>query len=227
MSRPRSAAKTITACQQDPEQWFDRRRRGHALAQCLRCPFRPRCAQEALTCKASWGLWAGVWIDGQHQDAIPYLEAIASDRAAPADPGLPRDDHTTLHVPPGCAPLVRPAAPIVSHSTKTTVLARSSGNCEVFTEGCHYTFDRLVSRCPAKDLSENPSPAAVFASCALCADIIAHMEPRLAKRFGYLIDTRRDPASVPFHWRASRWVLLERDGWLTEIHANAQSAEGA
>lgn len=230
MSRPpvSPSAKTTTACQQNPEQWFDRRGRGEALRQCLVCGVRPWCARQALNSKASWGLWAGVWIDGHHQDAAPYLEAIAAaGTAAPTDPDPPRNDDLTVHQPPGGAPLVRSAAPIVSHSTKTTVLARSSGNCEVFAEGCRYTFDRLVARCPGHDRTENCSPTAVFAACVVCADTTARMEPRLATRFGYRIDARRNPASVPFYWRAARWVLLERDGWLTEIHSDARTAEGA
>jgi len=29
---------------------------------------------------------------------------------------------------------------------------------------------------------------------------------------------------VPFYWRQSRWVLLDRDGWLTELLDQAQTA---
>lgn len=219
------------ACRRDPERWFDRRRRVDALVECLQCPVRSWCAREALKCQASWGVWAGVWIDGHHHDAAPYLEAIAQNlrladggETEPTEPRPPLDDDTNGHQPLAYTPLARPAAPIASRSTATRVLARSSGSCEVFTEGCHYTFDRLVSRCPTRDLTENLSPTEVFAACVACADTISCMEPRLAQRSGYVIDAHRDPALMPFHWRASRWVLFERDGWLTEIRTDVQTA---
>lgn len=225
---PAPQMPTTPVCQRNPEQWFDRRHRREALAACLACPIRRWCAEQALKWHASDGLWAGVWIDGHHQGAAPYLKAIAAGReAAPAHPDPPKNDDTTTNEPPSGAPLVRPMAPTASHSTKATVLARSSGNCEVFVEGCNYTFDRLVARCTSRDHTENHSPTGVFVACELCADAIARMEPRLAKRFGYLIGASVDPASVPFYWRASRWVLLERDGWLTEIHADVRTAQGA
>jgi hypothetical protein len=185
---------------------------------------RSWCAQEALKWQASCGLWAGIWIDGRHQNAVPYLEVIASGDAMPAGSLPPADDEGTDYDVPICTPLVRPSSAVPSRSTATTVLARSSGSCEVFTEGCRYTFDRLVARCPDQDSTENPSPAHVFAACTVCADTLARLESRLAKRFGYTVDAGRDPASVLFHWRGSRWVLFDRDGWLTEMRENAQTA---
>jgi hypothetical protein len=53
---------------------------------------------------------------------------------------------------------------------------------------------------------------------------VARLQPQLATRSGYLVAAGRDPASVPFFWRGSRWVLLDRDGWLTEIGDDARSA---
>ncbi|WP_082994534.1 WhiB family transcriptional regulator [Mycobacterium sp. 1245801.1] len=78
-------AKTLP-CQRDPERWFNRRHRRDTLAACLNCPARPWCAQQALTWHACWGMWAGVWIDGQHTDAAPYLHAIAADHPLPHPP---------------------------------------------------------------------------------------------------------------------------------------------
>ena len=212
-------------CQRDPERWFDRRRRGDALMQCLTCAARPWCAQEALKWRASWGVWAGVWIDERHDDAVPYLQAIATDAPVRIDQRLPVVASTTASQdPPAPAPLHRPPAPTPSRSAPTAVLARSSGHCEVFTERCRYTFDRLVSRHVNQPIIENPCPAALFAACAVCADIVAGLDPHLATRRGYVVDAGRDPAHVPFHWRASRWVLLDRDGWLTEMGDQAQTA---
>jgi Transcription factor WhiB len=220
---PPPSPSTSFACQRDPERWFDRRSRADTLAQCLQCAARPWCAQQALKCRASYGMWAGVWIDEErHNRAAPYLQAIAADDAAP----LPRPAAVaiTSHDPPAPTPLRRPSAPIPSRSMSAAVLARSCGHCEVFTDSCRYTFDRLVSRCRSEPAIENRCPAQLFAACRACAEIVAGLEPELATRLGYLVEAGRDPASVPFHWRGSRWVLLDRDGWLTEMRQDAQSA---
>lgn len=221
-SPPPSPSRSFP-CQRDPERWFDRRNRGEALAQCFKCAARPWCAQEALKCRASFGMWAGVWIDGRHTDALPYLQAIAADEPALID-SRPAAASITSHDPPAPAPLRRPSACTPSRSVPAAVLARSSGHCEVFAEGCRYTFDRLVSRCRGEPAIENPSPAQLFAACAVCAEIVACLDPQLATRLGYVVETGRDAAFVPFHWRGSRRVLLDRDGWLTEMREDAQSA---
>jgi hypothetical protein len=212
------------ACQRAPERWFDRRRRRAALAGCLACPARRWCARQALACNASWGMWAGVWIDGRHSAAAPYLSAIATDVAALTDWHLRTAPASTSHEVASPAPLCRPAAVSPSRSAPVALLARSCGHCEVFTEGCRYTFDRVVNRCPTGPIAENPRPAQLFAACGACAEIVAHLQPQLATRAGYLVAPGRDPASVPFYWRGARWVLLDRDGWLTEIRDDARSA---
>jgi hypothetical protein len=211
-------------CQRDPERWFDRRNRPDTLAQCLNCAARTWCAHEALKARASWGMWAGVWIDGRHDDAAPYLQAIAADDRAPIDPRPAIASTTTSPDPPAPAPLRRPSASISSRSAPATVLARSSGHCEIFAENCRYSFDRLVSRCRSQPAIENPCPAELFAACVVCAEIVACLQPQLATRLGYVVDVGRDPACVPFCWRGSRWVVLGRDGWLTEIGQDARTA---
>jgi hypothetical protein len=212
------------ACQRDPERWFDRRHRRDALAGCLVCPARRWCAREALACRASWGMWAGVWIDGRHGDAAPYLGAIATDDAALRDRRPPTARSTTSQHRPPPASLRRPSAVLPPRSAPAALLARSCGHCEVLTEGCRYTFDRVVNCCPTGPPGENLSPAQLFAACGACAEIVARLQPQLATRAGYLVAAGRAPASVPFHWRGSRWVLLDRDGWLTEIRDDTRSA---
>ena len=212
------------ACQGDPDRWFDRRRRRDALAGCLVCPARAGCAREALACGASWGMWAGVWIDGRHRDAAPYLKAIATDDSSPTDHHPPIAAPTPSRHPLPPAPLRRPSAMLPSRSARAALLARSCGHCEVFTQRCRYSFDRVVHRCPTRPLSENLCPAQLFAACEICAEMVAGLQPQLAARAGYRVAGGRDPASVPFLWRGSRWVLLDRDGWLTEIRADARSA---
>jgi hypothetical protein len=169
-------------------------------------------------------MWAGVWIDGEHSAAVPYLSAIATDDAAPCDPRSPVAPSTTSQHPPLPSPLRRPSAVLPSRSARAAPLARSCGHCEVLTHSCRYTFDRVVHRCPTRPAGENPSPAQLFAACGTCAEIVAHLHPQLATRAGYLVAAGCDPAAVPFRWRGTRWVLLDRDGWLTEICDDARSA---
>jgi hypothetical protein len=213
----------MLACQRDPERWFDHRNRRHALLDCLACPGRARCAREALGCHASWGMWAGVWIDGHHDDAAPYLRAIAKGDATQPDHRASAVDATVTSPPPPTLLLGPSTAPPV-RSVAAALLVRSSGHCEVLAEGCHYSFDRTVSRRPAGESGESVSPAELFATCGHCAQVVAHLQPRLATRAGYVLAPGRDPAAVPFRWRGTRWVLLGRDGWLTEIHDDAQTA---
>jgi hypothetical protein len=106
----------------------------------------------------------------------------------------------------------------------TAILARSSGHCEVLADGCRYTYERLVSRHSAGRDAERSTPPELFAACNVCADMVAALDPKLAAKTGYVIDAHRDPALVPFYWRRSRWVLLDRDGWLTEKRDDAQTA---
>lgn len=224
---PSPSAKSLP-CQGDPDRWFDRRQRRDTLAQCLSCPARAWCAEQALTWQACWGMWAGVWIDGQHSDAEPYLHAIATDR--PSERLAPRQLRTAppivapQHGATSPVPLYRPPAAGRPSSTAAIVLARSCGHCEVLTEQCRYTFDRLVSRHSHSGPTESLSPAGLFAACGGCAELVASMQPQLAARAGYVVDTARDPATVPMRWRGTRWVLLGHDGWLTELRQDAQSA---
>jgi hypothetical protein len=218
---PRS---NVLPCQRDPERWFERRRHSDALAGCLSCPARRWCAREALECRASWGLWAGVWIDGRHDDAVPHLRAIATgvlQQAAALVTAAPNEQRPAADQVP--TPLRRPAASGGRASVRATVLARSSGYCEVLAEDCRLSFDRLVSR-RASEMSESPAAPDLFAACHRCADMVAALDPNLSNRFGYLVDGHRDSAQVPFYWRQSRWVLLDRDGWLTELLDQAQTA---
>ena len=185
----------------------------------------PGVPSQALKWRAAWGVWAGVWIDGCHDDALPYLNAIAADDAAPNEVPPATTGITASAAPPAPAPLRRPSVARPSRATPAAaVLARSSGHCEVFTESCRYTLDRVVSRRRGGAPTENASPAELFGACGACAEVLARLQPQLAARSGYLVDPGRDPAVVPFHWRGSRWVLLDRDGWLTEIREDAQTA---
>jgi Transcription factor WhiB len=219
LSPPRSVA-----CQRDPERWFDRRHRRDALVECLQCTVRPWCARQALQCRAHHGMWAGVWIDGRHSDAVPYLQALAADDAGLLDQRPAVTNMTPRHRPPARAPLGRPPVCTRSRSVPGTLLARSCGHCEVFAPSCRYTFDRVMTRRPNEAGNKDPCPAALFAACTACAEIVSALDAPLATRLGYLVQAGRDPARVPFLWLGARWVLLDPDGWLMDTHAHAQTA---
>jgi hypothetical protein len=151
---------------------------------------------------------------------MPLLHAIAADGLAQRSPTPAVFEARSDRVP---TPLHRPTTSSRPRSVRTAVLARSAGHCEVLAEGCRYTHDRLVSRLSVEE-TETSTPPGLFAACSACAVMVAALEPKLAARFGYVIDAHRDPAYVPFYWRRSRWVLLDGDGWLTEMPDHAATA---
>jgi hypothetical protein len=216
---------TPLPCQADPERWFDRAQQAHARAGCRGCPVRRWCAREALKSAASWGMWAGVWIDGRHEDAAAHLQAVATgtlERSATIaavviDNRLGHGQPTTSHRSP--TPLHRSHGSVRASSVADVVLARSCGHCEVMADGCRYTYDRLMSRRAAPRPDEHSSPAAIFAACHSCADKVDGLTHRLAIKFGYMVDVGAHPTSVPFYWRQSRWVMLDRNGSLAELCA--------
>jgi hypothetical protein len=156
MSAPRlerpSPLPAPAPCASSPERWMDRRDRAHALATYLQCPVRRWCAQEALRVQASWGMWAGVWIDGHLSPVAPLLRSVATPAALPhvtSVAALPAG-----HVPVERRPLPRRRAPRRPGSPHTAVLVRSSGHCEVMRAGCGLRPRSRQSRfrCPRRAL---------------------------------------------------------------------------
>lgn len=214
------------ACQHDSERWFDRRHRRDALMHCLTCPARTWCAGQALQARASHGMWAGVWIDGSHNEAAHRLRAIANATPSPSDDGS-QAASSTIPAPPAPPPPLpsRAATPIRARSARAAVLARSSGHCEVLGEHCRYTSDQMLTRRGDPTIPlETLSCAELFAACRACAEQLAALDPQSALRSGYLIASGRDPAEVPFQWRQTRWVLLDRHGRLSEVGSQARTA---
>ena len=104
-ANPQPSAMPPTApppCSTQPERWFHRAHRAHALVTCVQCPVRRWCAQEALLTKATWGLWAGIWIDGRLSEVAHYLDAIATDT-----PAIPTAPATTPEASPPARPRAR------------------------------------------------------------------------------------------------------------------------
>jgi hypothetical protein len=226
-------ATTPPPCRVEPDRWFDRAHRTHALSACLACPARRWCAREALRIEPSWGMWAGIWIDGRLADAVQYLQAIASDTpvaavapagAIPPTPPPPPEQHAVR----GPMPQTCLTRSVPRWSVASAVLARSSGQCEVMADGCRLIADARVSRMAGASADDAVSAAAVYASCARCAETVrTTVEPSRARRLGYLLDSPAHAPEVPFYWRGCRWVLLDGAGRLLEITPAAETARAS
>ena len=160
LRRPRPPAVGQLPCHLDPDRWFDRADRTHALAACLACPARSWCARQALSANASWGMWAGIWIDGNLADAAHYLRR--SPRTAP--PATPPPPAATHRIEPPRQPVV--IHPPANHSVAAVITARSSGHCEIIAPGCRLDLDTIASRIDR--CRELPDAAGGYAVCRNC-----------------------------------------------------------
>lgn len=64
------------ACQEDPELFFDARRRHSAVKQCAECPFRGRCGYNAVATGATHGVWGGVILPGNYPQELKPVYAF-------------------------------------------------------------------------------------------------------------------------------------------------------
>jgi Transcription factor WhiB len=190
-------------CAAEPQLWFDKSHT-HALGECLGCPMRRWCAGEAIRVKASFGMWAGVFIDDNLPQVVPLLRAIAH---APAV-GEAEVPHLT---PPSPAPTATAIAdrPRRMPAVLAAVSARSSGNCEIMTNYCRLTFDTLGSRVPGRDPWSLQRASDVYAVCRPCAVALDAAEPQFVERQGIVVRAPYEPAYTRFFWRQARWVYLD------------------
>jgi hypothetical protein len=197
MNRP-----AALACRRDPDRWFDRADRTHALRHCLQCPARGWCAAQALTTRAPWGMWAGVWIDGRFEEAAGHLASVAADPPAPlvAAPWSPTP------------PSVAAGVPSRGSAAAELIAARSAGHCEIMTPDCRFGYDLLASRIPG--VAPTGSAAVGYAVCRSCATVLDRREPDWVRDMGYVVESAVAVEAVPFFWRHSRWMRLCADGRL-------------
>jgi hypothetical protein len=200
-------------CQHDPEKWLRRGDRAFALPRCLACPHRRWCAQRALDYGATWGTWAGIWIEDNRAEAAPYLRAIADDRPAPTTNPRIEAKAAAQQLANISTANNRPL------TARIAVTARSSCHCEVMAPGRRLTSERLARRVTAAPADHEPGPAELYATRGACTDVLAWLEPAVAHRLGYSVASTAAAAATPFYWRGSRWVLLEAAGGFTDIGA--------
>lgn len=220
------------ACQDDPERWFDKQNRAYALERCLGCPIRPLCAQEALAAQASYGMWAGIWINSNLTDVAHHLRAIA--HAPPRTEPAPVTESITLPAtrPPGTTTPAGLAAPTPAtaptvRAVLAVILARSSGHCEVMTPVCRYTHDTVGSRIPGRSGWDATDPADVYAVCRPCQRALSSTEDRLLRQLGYIVDPPSKPTFTPLYWRQARWVYLDTGPTIIEVDRRITRADQA
>jgi len=63
------------ACREDPELFFEPRKRRRAINLCAECPFRGRCGYNAVATRATHGIWGGIMLPGHFPDALKPLYA--------------------------------------------------------------------------------------------------------------------------------------------------------
>jgi hypothetical protein len=197
---------TALPCQSDPDRWFDRADRTHALAGCLSCPARAWCAREALTVRSRWGMWAGIWIDSNLADVAHYLQAIAQDKPAATPPPPNAVRANRIDTPRRTPQLVVPSG---KHSAAAAITARSSGRCEIMAPNCSLRLDSVASRIHNRAITPRSDQASGYAVCWQCHSSVERMDSQLARKLGYRVDSESEAVRVPFYWRQTHWVLLD------------------
>lgn len=226
LRRPPSQLASPPPCAEMPERWLDRSDRTHALSTCLQCPIRRWCAQEALRVHASWGMWAGIWIDGRLSPVAPTLRAIATESPLPHLTSV--EDLPAEQVPDGRRALPRRRQPRRSGSVAAAVLARSDGHCEVMGSDCVLGADVHVSRVAGVCAEQAPSAAAVFVACRGCLRAIANSGDQTeAVRLGYSVETIDQAARTPLLWRSSRWVRFDECGGLHDVDPSLRATRAS
>ena len=229
----RRSAPAPLPCQLQPDWWFDRSRRTYTLGQCLDCPARRRCAQEALRYKPNLGMWAGIWIDGRFDQVAYYLAAVATNVPLRRSPTAASEEADATPLPPkafsrneaGCTVTAVPARTWPTpRSVRAAVVARSSGHCEVTAPGCQYTAATIISRLPGPRATLPECPSLVFDACRSCAITLSRCDPVIARRRGYVTGGVHDGPLTPFYWRQTRWALLTSSGHLVDAGDAARSA---
>ena len=208
----------VAPCLQHPGDWLDPKRRTFTRQQCLGCPSLVRCSRSALRHEPSYGMWAGVWIDGDFPSKKHLL-------GLPAQP--PADTKPVDHQP--VTPSVTPAARYgprpgrrvrVGKLLITTpvpliaaqITARASGHCEIMAPACRYQQAAIFSRRRRAHPRPLASPADAIAACRNCIELIEHTDIPTALDLGYLVDPRSTTSTTAMLWRQHRWVFLDTHG---------------
>ena len=232
MTASRSRARRHDAarppCSAEPERWFDRADRTHALAACLQCPARRWCAREALLSRSVLGHV------GRNLDRRQAVRGRALPRRHRYR--YPGDSNGSCDHPGG-VPYRLDRAHTGRHSAPGRCVQDDASRCarqcwrdhrdsaRSWPPQCRLAADTQASRIPGAVASDATSAATVYATCTRCADAVhATIDPTSARRFGYRVDSPAHAPNVPFYWRQCRWVLLGRAGELLDATTVADIA---
>lgn len=219
-----ATARRVAPCLQHPGDWFDPKLRTYTRQQCLNCPSLLPCSQSALQRQPSYGMWAGVWIDGD-LPTKKHLLGLAA--LPPADAKPVERDYIT---PPAAATDTRAARPgrrvrvrklLITAPTPAIaqqITARASGHCEIMAPACTYDQAAIFFRRRRAHPRPLGSPADAIAACRNCIDLIEHTDIPTALDLGYLVDPRSTTSTTPMLWRQHRWVFLDTHGRLHDTN---------
>lgn len=217
-------SRPATPCSRGQAEWFDPRRQAFTRAQCLRCPTLAACAQSALRKPPSYGMWAGVWIDGDFGAKKRLLLTAA---AACPEPS-PRPDPVRAIAAPSLPAATRsPSRRTLVGALLTTppptpiaalITARASGNCEIMAPACTYQQAVIFTRRrrAASSTRQLRTTADGIAACRNCVDLIEHTDLPTALDLGYLVDARTPASITVMLWRQHRWVYLDTRGHIQD-----------
>jgi hypothetical protein len=207
----------VIPCLQHPGDWFDPKRRTFTRQQCLNCPNLFQCSQSALHNQPSYGMWAGVWIDGDFTTKKQLLGAHArpaSNAKSPeTQPGPPPATPSARHPRPSRRTRVGKlliTAPLPAIAAQIT--ARASGHCEIMAPACTYHQAAIFARRRGANPRPLGSPADAIAACRNCIDLIEHTDLPTALDLGYIVDPRTTTSTTAMLWRQHRWVFLDTHG---------------
>ena len=204
-------------CLQHPGDWFDPRRRTYTRQQCLNCPNLFPCSQSALHNEPSYGMWAGVWIDGDFTTKRHLLGVRTSPttnaKTPDQQPITPPDTFASRHLRPGRRIrvgklLVSSPRPVIA----AQITARASAHCEIMAPACTYAQAAIFSRRRRANPQPLASPADAIAACRNCIDLIEHTDIPTALDLGYIVDPRTTTSTTAMLWRQHRWVFLDTHG---------------
>lgn len=203
-------------CAQHPADWLDPRRRTHTARRCLTCRALTRCATDAQRMRPDYGMWAGVWIDGDFARK-QHLFALARSDPETTEPVELQHDRATPPTPTRAVRPRRVGALCTSPAPPTIaalITARASAHCEIMAPACTYTQTAIFSRRRTGTPSQLSSPAEAVAACANCIDLIEHTALPIALDLGYIVNARSCASTVALWWRQRHWIHLDTRGGL-------------
>ncbi|VAZ69653.1 Transcriptional regulator WhiB [Mycobacterium kansasii] len=212
-------------CAKRPSDWFDPHQQIRTRRQCLRCPQLSDCAATALRNRPNYGMWAGVWIEGDLETKQHLLGRASPALSCATTAAHPAPEAHCSAASPMAPPSTRPRSrrqlvgrlhtQLPDPQITAVITARASGHCEIFAAGCTYQQSAIVLRRRRRPATTTlGSPAEAIAACRNCIEQIEHTEVPTALDLGYLVDPRSPASGAPMLWRQHHWVYLDTRGHL-------------